>query len=352
MGEGTDQIGPRDDFEDPVIRRSSVSRVSGIGHQDVGTGHQDVDHEKAANSDPEAMRIRSDIEHTRTDLSETINALQEKLDPSRIAEQVKDQIREKATEAYDTAKQAVKEATIGKAERIMSNVSETVTEVTGRAGTAVKDTSSSFVHYVRENPVSFALVGIGLGMLAMSSRKKEHSSYSAGRTNDYPSSYSYSASGTTNTDEPSMTDRARNVVSGVADTAREATGRATSAVGSAASSVRDVASSAADTTRKQLQNVSDQVRQGSRAAGERYNNMLHENPMALGIAALAAGAIVGLTLPTTRIESEYMGEAREHLVDQAKSAAQEVVGKVQRVAGEAGHTLKEAAQKEGLVTGS
>jgi ElaB/YqjD/DUF883 family membrane-anchored ribosome-binding protein len=333
MGEGTDQIGPRDEFEDPVIRRSSVSRVSGVSHEEAGSDN------------PETARIRSNIEHTRADLSETINALQDKLDPSRIAEQVKDQIREKATEAYDTAKQAVKEATIGKAEKIMSNVSETVTDMTGRAGTAVKDTSSSFMHYVRENPVSFALVGIGLGMLAMTSRRKEHSSYNTGRANDYPSSYSYPASGSTSTDQPSITDRARNLASGVADTAREATEHATGTVSSAAGSVRDAASSAVDTTRKQFQHVSD-------VAGERYNNMLQENPMALGIAALAAGAIVGLTLPTTRIEGEYMGEAREHLVDQAKSAAQETVEKIQRVAGEAGHSLKEAAQKEGLVTGS
>ena len=73
--------------------------------------------------------------------------------------------------------------------------------------------------------------------------------------------------------------------------------------------------------------------------------------MTLGIAALAAGALVGLSLPTTRVEGEYMGEARDRLMDQAKSVAQDTADKVQRVAGEAGRTFKDAAQKEGLVTG-
>src|SRR3954447_26107387 len=179
MGEATNEVGPVDDFNnDPVIRRASVAGVSRTN-------------ENASEGGPEAAHIRSDIEHTRADLSETINALQEKLDPTRIAEQVKDQIREKATEAYDTAKTAVKEATIGKAEKIVSNVSETVTDMTGRAGTAIK--SSSAVQYIRDNPIPFALVGIGMGMLALNSRKKEQSSYSAGRRIEFNPSSGFEA---------------------------------------------------------------------------------------------------------------------------------------------------------------
>jgi ElaB/YqjD/DUF883 family membrane-anchored ribosome-binding protein len=337
MGETTNEVGPVDDFNnDPAIRRASVA----------GTSRTNED-------TPEAAHIRSDIEHTRADLSETINALQEKLDPTRIAEQVKDQIREKATEAYDTAKTAVKEATIGKAEKIVSNVSETVTDMTGRAGTAIK--SSSAVQYIRDNPIPFALVGIGMGMLALNTRKKEQSSYSTGRRIEFNPSSGFEAGSASTTAQPSITDRARNVASGVADkargaagsvadTARAATERATSTVSSAASSVRDAASSAADTTRQQVQ-------QGTRMASDYFSNTLQENPMALGMAALAVGAVVGLSLPTTRVESEYMGEARDRLVDQAKSVAQETVGKVQRVTEEAGRTLKDVAQKEGLMTG-
>ena len=140
---------------------------------------------------------------------------------------MKDQIREKATEAYDTAKSAVKEATIGRAEKIMSSVSETVSDMTGRAGTAVSDSSSSVVQYIRENPVPFALLGIGLGMLAVNKRRSEPAyRYSPG-----PSSGSFQPGSS------QLIDRAKNVAGGVADSAREA-----------ASTVADSARTAADRT--------------------------------------------------------------------------------------------------------
>src|SRR5207302_455632 len=145
------------------------------------------------------------------------------------------------------------------------------------------DSSSSVVQYIRDNPIPFALVGIGIGMLTLNTRKRESSLYSSGNTLG-PRTYGYSGTEDVSTNQPSMADRARDVASGVADKARE------------------------------------------------------------------AGAIVGLALPTTRVEGEYMGETRDRLVDQAKTVAQEAVEKVQRVTEEAGRTLQDAAQKEGLVS--
>jgi ElaB/YqjD/DUF883 family membrane-anchored ribosome-binding protein len=348
MGEATDEVRSTNDFDDATLELSSGTRVTST-NEDADVGGQ------------EAAQIRSGIEQTRSDLSETIDALQEKLDPTRIAEQVKEQIKEKATDAYETAKDAITEATIGRAEKIMSNVSETVTNATERAGTAVKDTSSSVVQYIRDNPVPFALIGIGAGILALSTRRREQSPYDRGR-NIESGSYGRSATGEWRTNESSLTDRARDVVTGVADTAREAAGnvadtaraaaeRAKTAASSAATSVRDAATTAGGTTRQQLNYVSDQARQGARVASDRFQTTLQDNPMALGVAALAAGALVGLTLPNTRVENEYMGQARDRLVDQAKSVTSEAVEKVQRVTGEAGRTLKDAAQKEGLMVG-
>ena len=322
--------------------------------------------EDATDSSQEATEIRSDIEKTRSNLSATIDALQDKLDPSRIAEQVKDQIREKATEAFDTAKHAVKEATIGKAEHIMSSVSEAVSDMTGRAGTAMSDSGSSIVQYIRDNPVPIALVGIGLGMLAMRKRQAAPSTY--------PASYVAAGYPSNSSPEPSLADRARGVVgdlsdraqnaaSTVSESARAAADRATSAVTSAASTVQDAAGQALDATRRQYHDVRGQAKQGVQVANDTFQNTLQDNPLALGIAALAAGALVGLSLPSTQVEGQYMGEARDKLVDQAKSLAQDAAGKVQRVAEQAGQTLQgagqqvgqtiqEAAQKEGLVASS
>lgn len=332
MGETTNEVG-RSESKDQLDERSSVRNAQSA----VGTSRADGD----------TGEIRSNIEQTRADLSETIGALQEKLDPSRIAEQVKDQLRERAADAYDTAKTAVRDATVGKAEKIMANVSETVTDMTGRAGTAVTETGSTLVQYIRENPVPFALVGIGLGMLAFNKRQNQQTSYKSGRTPEYNP---YVPSGAGESSGGGIADKARGAAETVTGTARAATERAKGLLNAAATSVSDAASSAAGTTRQQFTNISDQARQGTRITTDRFNATLQENPMALGVAALAAGTIFGLTVPTTRVEGEYMGEARDHLVEQAKSLAQETAGKVQRATEEAGRTLREAAQKEGLTT--
>ena len=315
MGQTTDEIGSSNERDETLVDTAPVRRE-----------------EPPPDATPEAAHLRTGIERTRADMSETIDALQEKLDPARIAEQVKEQIREKAAEAYDAAKQSVKEATIGRAEKIVSSVSETVSDVTDRASTAVRDTGSSLVQYIRENPIPFALVGLGVGMLTMNRRRPQ------------PQQGYYRPS-------PPLTDRARSVASDLTETARNAAERASTAVSSAADSVRETVGSAVETTRQQLNTVSAQAAETARTARDRFTTTLQENPLALGVAALAAGAIVGLSVPSTRVEDEYMGEARDRLIDQAKSVAQETAQKIQHVAAEAGSTVKEVAQREGLLSG-
>jgi ElaB/YqjD/DUF883 family membrane-anchored ribosome-binding protein len=336
MGETTSEVTPANGFNCSGVQAAPAEGAEQAQASTTGEGT------------PSASEIRSGIEETRSHLSSTIEALQEKLNPGRIADQVKEQIREKATEAYDHAKSAAKEATIGKAEKIMSNMSEAVTNIGGRAGTAVSDTGSSVVQYVRKNPVPFALVGIGLGMLAMNKRRSSYGSYRPhGSNGESNSSLADRASDVFS----GVAEPARGAATGVTDKARAAAGRTGNVVTSAAGTIRDAASNAADAARQQVSEVNDRARETTRVASERVRGTYQDNPMALGIAALAAGALVGMSVPSTRVESKYLGEARETFVDQAKSVAQDVVGKVQRVTEQAGETVKDAAQKEGLVAG-
>ncbi len=55
--------------------------------------------------------IRAEIEDTRADMSQTINEIQARLSPENVMDQVKDRVRE---------------ATIGKVERAMNQVGETI----------------------------------------------------------------------------------------------------------------------------------------------------------------------------------------------------------------------------------
>ncbi|MBV9268598.1 MAG: DUF3618 domain-containing protein [Acidobacteriaceae bacterium] len=332
--------------------------VSSSADTRVRSSPPPIRQETGVDSGADIAQIRAGIVHTRAEMSETIDALEEKLDPTRIKERVKDQIREKATEVYGAAKSKIREATIGKAEKIMANVSCTVSDATQRTGTAVRDTSTSLIGYIRENPVPLGLVGLGLGMLIWNSRKTQQYSYGAIYRNE-PQPYGdlrtdeWNTSSTTFGDSAreaanTAAEKVRTAASTVADRARDVADRAGTAVTSATNTVRDAASSAADAAREQFNYVSEQTRQRAQVAKQQLNTTLQDNPMALGIAALAAGAILGLSLPATRIEGEYMGEARDQLIGRAKSAAREAVEKVQHVAEEAGRSVKDAAQREGL----
>lgn len=148
--------------------------------------------------------IRADIDSTRVELSDTINAIQEKLNPQQLMEQakstiletasevidkakdsvsetvdhVKDSTKEAAVEAVDHAKQTVHDATVGKVEHMVSNISE-----------AAQDTGSGIVDTVKKNPIPAALIGLGLGWLFMKGQNKPSNSTS--RYTNQPGSYAY-----------------------------------------------------------------------------------------------------------------------------------------------------------------
>ena len=79
-------------------------------------------------------------------MSSTIDAIQEKLSPQRLTEQAKD---------------AVRDATVGKVQNMASNITETA-----------RDTGSTLMDTIRENPLPAALVGIGVGWLFLSARRR------------------------------------------------------------------------------------------------------------------------------------------------------------------------------------
>ena len=62
----------------------------------------------------------------------------------------------------------------------------------------------------------------------------------------------------------------------------------------------------------------------------------------VGAIAVAAGAAVGMALPSTPQEDRLLGETRQNVMETAKETAQEVSEKVQKVAEE----TQSAAQKD------
>lgn len=106
-----------------------------------------------------------------------------------------------------------------------------------------------------------------------------------------------------------------------------------SKVGSARQKVGESAHHAAGATRAK-----------ARRASEGFQHMLDDNPMALGAMGIAAGALLGAVLPSTRKEDELLGPMRDRLADQARHAAHSGY----EVAAETGREVTSPADGSGI----
>jgi hypothetical protein len=75
-----------------------------------------------------------------------------------------------------------------------------------------------------------------------------------------------------------------------------------------------------------------QVSRRASQAQYQFERLLYENPLALGVAALAVGAAVGLSIPESDVEHEWMGEARDSMVEKAQDLAEQAKQKAQNLA--------------------
>src|SRR5918997_639785 len=71
-----------------------------------------------------------------------------------------------------------------------------------------------------------------------------------------------------------------------------------------------------------------------------------ENPLGLGIAAVAAGFLAGLLVPSTKIEDRKIGPLADEVKEKAKETGQEALERGKQVAGQAAETAKEAGREE------
>ena len=180
--------------------------------------------------DESPEQIEAEIERTRADLSETIDAIQAKLDPAYLKEQAIETVKETVTTAREQAVETVREATqealhtahdatIGRAEHFFQDASDTVTGV----GSTMLDT-------MRDNPIPTALAALGLGWLVMegkSSGQRRASQYRSQRATPYRRTYRSGGEeyGFWHTDReppsgPGLGERAQEMAQGAAQGAR------------------------------------------------------------------------------------------------------------------------------------
>ena len=239
----------------------------------TGEKEDELDEESART----AHELRSEIAQTRADMSETIDAIQEKLRPGHIASAAADRVKGAAT----TAARSMAGAAAQTAEDVM--------DTTRRTADRLSDDG-------RMNTVAGAMVGIGAAWLLIDrwrkSTRQQHwrherrSSYRQ-HGSDYDDQF----------DTWSSEDMAGSGYEGASATARQIRDRAT------------------ETT--------DRVRSG-------FERLLQSNPLMVGAAAVAVGATIGLALPETESENEWLGETRDSMMEHA----QEVASQVRQAAGD------------------
>jgi vacuolar-type H+-ATPase subunit H len=352
-------------------------------------------------SDPD--EIEADIERTRAEMSGTIDAIQQRLNPDNLKEEAKETASELAEHAKQAAREAVQHAVHEArmhARDAIQDVRDTVRDATiGRVeqmvrtvGDTTEDTRYGIVETIKQNPIPAALASIGLAWLFMNRQSAPRRTYLEDRSygqsrvyrdRDYDRdtqyrsyregddrygattyrSYStppaYGSNYEQGREEAGMIDRTKERVGQMADqtgsmvgragdTIGQAAGQAGDTVGRVAGQVGETASSLASQAQQTAGQLANQAQYRARRVEDQVSRTMNENPLALGAVALALGTAVGLAVPTTQRENELFGQARDTLMERAQDMAQETMEKVQEIAGEAGHTVQREAKSAGL----
>lgn len=110
----------------------------------------------------------------------------------------------------------------------------------------------------------------------------------------------------------------------------------------------DVKSRVGDAIAEKRDAVTGRVR-GAMPSGEeirgrarRGGQLVRENPYALALGAAAAGVLIGLLLPSTRIEDERIGEAGDTVRRKLAETGQEAASRGQQVARDAAEAARES----------
>lgn len=234
----------------------------------------------------ETAEIKSEIERTRVEMSDTLGELQDRLRPDHLLQQARDGVTNAAT---------------GKVKTMMHSAGETASMVASRT----RDAGSYVADYATTHPVRVAVAVGALTWWMLRGRDR-----------------SMGWDGTMDTrwdDDEAMSGEMRG--SGIRERVGEYASSARETVGEYASSAREAVGGYAETARSSAQRAATRVRGAARNAGSGVDQFARENPFAAGAVALAIGAAIGLSAPRTEWEDSTMGETRDRAWEKATAAA-------------------------------
>ncbi|KJS45487.1 MAG: hypothetical protein VR70_00390 [Rhodospirillaceae bacterium BRH_c57] len=219
--------------------------------------------------------IERDLADTRRHLDTTLDAIQSRMSPGAMFEDALDYIR--------------------------------------RDGSAF---GRNFVETVRDNPVPATLMTVGLGWMMISGRN--------GSTNPSGRYGALVPASERESHGPSAGDRLRGMGQSVRDQQEAAVHGTSQAAHKMSESARhgwDSARTGAESAMHRGRDMVAGVGEGTRSAGRSMAGFFEENPLAVGVMAVAAGAALAAFLPRTRTEDETLGPLRERTMEQGRAQA-------------------------------
>jgi len=336
-----------------IPSRSTTTGTPGAGASSDTTHDPSLDRE----TEERAREIRAEIEQTRGEMSDTVNAIQDRLRPGNIA-----------SNAADSVKNTVKNAAGGTA--------QVVTDKARDLADRARDLGETEpVRYARSNPIPTAMIGVGIAgitWLALGGRESRSRNWSGrgrsgrdwrrvapyderdryyrgtGGYTSYPGQTGYTAessfgdAGFGEAEYPGQGGyaTASGYRSDLYDNRGEYSGERGSYGGN-----RERGSWTGESGSGMMgsaQNLGRRAQQSTAGAQRKVQRAWRENPLMMGAASAVLGLIVGLAVPETEIENEYMGEARDSAIEGVQQSVRDTVHRVQDAASSA----------VGLVTGS
>ena len=276
--------------------------------------------------DRSSAEIEREVEGTRAQLNQTLDALRESASPGQLMDKAVDYLRSSGGADFTR------------------NLGETV----------------------RDNPLPVLLIGAGIGWLLLSGKQEKGRAGGAEPQRLLPAptgvgqaerrrSAAVRVSEASGGGGPSLAERASSasdavreragaVAEGVRDTASGMAGQASEALGDAYRAAADTAGSVAEgvgATAHGAMSHAAELGEDARERAERLGAstqqglgwLLWEQPLVLGALGVALGAAVGAVLPGTQAENRLMGETSDAVAEKAASVAQKASDRARDVAG-------------------
>jgi ElaB/YqjD/DUF883 family membrane-anchored ribosome-binding protein len=227
------------------------------------------------------VHIMAEINRTRAEMDETLNAIEQRLTPGQLVDQGLDYLKNSGAREY----------------------------------------AANLAGSVKTHPLPATLAGIGIAWLMAVGNKPAQPGSDANDSagvGERMQSVKDSAGGTVQS--------AKEKLGGGMQSTKES-------LGSGVESAKESLGSGMQSAKERASQLGDSARQQLGRARENWDYMLREHPLVLGAVGLAIGAVAAAMAPRTRKEDEVMGATRDKLVDQAKQAGSEKIEQVKQAAG-------------------